>query len=76
MWILIADQLQCFLNVLLLTKKIKIMLAYYVTEIFESENFLRTGSEGRPIPAQPSIFCESSIELAFIALSTYNEIGI
>ena len=52
------------------------MLAYYVTEIFESENFLRTGSEGRPIPAQPSIFCESSIELAFIAISTYNEIGI
>ena len=52
------------------------MFAYYVAEIFESEKFLRTRSEGRPIPAQPSIFWESSIELAFIALSTYTEIGV
>ena len=52
------------------------MLAFYVEEIFESEKFLRTRSERMPIPAQRSIFCEPSIEFAFIALSTYNEIHI
>lgn len=52
------------------------MLAFFLEENVESKNFLRTGSEGRPIPAQPSIFYEPSIEFAFIALSTYNEIRI